>query len=180
MKTLLMFVFAMFFLLPTTTFKSIDDIDYQDQDMDALQTAMIYNIMKYVNWPEDATSGDFNIGIYGNSEIYKKMMVYNDKPHGARKTKIKEIKNLDEIIANNDYKVIYISNNKSRDFDNIYTANYGKEVLLITFSQNLANHGSHVNLRIIDDKLKIELNQASIAASKLKVSSQLTSIAILK
>ena len=177
MKTTLMFVLAMFFLLPTMTFKSVDQ---QEQDMDAIQTAMIYNIMKFVHWPKDNTNDDFNVGIYGSAEVYKKMMVYNDKLHGTRKTKVKEIKKLDEIITENDYSVIYFSKTKSRDFDTVYTTNYGKELLLITYSQNLAGHGSHVNLKIVDDKLKIELNQASIASSNLKVSSQLTSIAILR
>jgi hypothetical protein len=43
----------------------------------------------------------------------------------------------------------------------------------------MAEKGSCINFKIIDGKLKFELNQNVVTGSNLKVSGQLTSMAIL-
>ena len=55
----------------------------------------------------------------------------------------------------------------------------GKSVLTITDSFNLGKKGSCINFKVIDDKLKFEINQASMSGASLKVAGQLSSMAIL-
>ncbi|MFN7329218.1 MAG: YfiR family protein [Bacteroidota bacterium] len=51
--------------------------------------------------------------------------------------------------------------------------------MVITDRNGLGAKGSCINFKTVDDKLKFELNQAAIETSNLKVSSALTSMAIL-
>ena len=43
----------------------------------------------------------------------------------------------------------------------------------------MGQKGSCINFKVIDGKLKFELNQATVTGSNLKVSTQLSSMAIL-
>jgi len=52
-------------------------------------------------------------------------------------------------------------------------------VLTVTDGNGLGQKGSCINFKVVDGKLKFELNQAVIGTSNLKVSSQLSSMAIL-
>ena len=68
---------------------------------------------------------------------------------------------------------------KSRDFDEIKTSITGKSVLTITDGNGLGQKGSCINFKVINGKLKFELNQGVVNTANLKVSSQLTSMAIV-
>jgi len=43
------------------------DLDYRAQSL------YIYKFTKYIYWPEEKTRGDFFIGVYGNSPIFKEL-----------------------------------------------------------------------------------------------------------
>jgi hypothetical protein len=51
--------------------------------------------------------------------------------------------------------------------------------LIVTDKKGLAEKGSGINFKMEGNKLKFEMNQASIESANLKVSGQLTSMAIL-
>lgn len=138
----------------------------QDRNIDEIHSAMVYNIIKYVNWPNDAQITDFVIGVYGDDDVYKILNTwYNDKPKGTHKMKIKKIESLSDVTETN---VVYIGKNKTRDFDAIYNLVKSKPILTISDSQNLGRRGSAFNLKVINEKLKFEINQNSIQESGLR------------
>jgi hypothetical protein len=75
--------------------------------------------------------------------------------------------------------VVYVGKSKNKEFDNIKTSTTGKSVLTITDGNGMGQKGSCINFKVIEGKLKFELNQGVIGASSLKVSTQLSSMAIL-
>src|SRR5579862_2908754 len=142
-----------------------------------IHAAMIYNFMKYVQWPDDGSPGEFVVGVLGEDNVFNTLKSYYDgKPKGSKKYSIRKLADASEA-AN--CAVVYIGKNKSREFENVKNAVSGKSVLTITDSFNLGKKGSCINLKVIDEKLKFEINQASISGASLKVASQLTSMAIM-
>ena len=75
--------------------------------------------------------------------------------------------------------VVYIGKAKSRDLDDVVSSTAGKSVLTITDGNGLAEKGSCINFKVVNGRLKFELNQGTVASSNLKVSGQLSSMAIL-
>jgi hypothetical protein len=133
--------------------------------------------MKYVQWPDDGTPGEFVVGVLGEDNVYTTLKSYYDgKPKGAKKYSIRKLASSAEAA---DCAVVYIGKNKSKEFENVKNAIAGKPVLTITDSFNLGKKGSCINLKVIDEKLKFEINQNSINGASLKVASQLTSMAIM-
>ncbi|HTH56337.1 MAG TPA: YfiR family protein [Cyclobacteriaceae bacterium] len=142
-----------------------------------IHAAMIYNFMKYVQWPDDGNPGEFVVGVYGEDNVFNTLKSYYDgKPKGAKKYSIRKLNDPSEAPT---CAVVYIGKNKSKDFENVKNAVTGKPVLTITDSFNLGKKGSCINLKVIDDKLKFEINQASMNSASLKVASQLASMAIM-
>ncbi|MFM7429323.1 MAG: YfiR family protein [Flammeovirgaceae bacterium] len=148
-----------------------------EKPMYEIHAQMIYNFLKYVQWPNDAEGGEFVLGVIGEDDVYNILKTYYEgKPKGSKKFAIKKLSSPDEAAY---CSVVYIGKNKGSQFDAVRNAASGKPILTITDSANLGKKGSCINFKVIDGKLKFELNQASITASTLKVASQLSSMAIL-
>jgi hypothetical protein len=149
----------------------------QERSVEEVYSMMVYNFTKYVQWPDHAVSGEFVIGVVGSGEMYKILNEwYGGKPRGSKTYVIKKFNSAAEVT---DCHVLYIDKTKSNDFDVVNNKVKGKGTLVITDKSGLGEKGSAINFKMVDNKLKFELNQKAIEASNLKVSGALTSMAIL-
>jgi len=149
----------------------------QEKPIYEIHAQMMFNFIKYIQWPNEAEAGDFVVGVMGDDEILATLKGwYDGKAKGAKKYVIKKLATADEAAT---CAVVYLGKSKNKEFENIKTASAGKPVLTITDSFNLGQKGSCINFKVIDGKLKFEMNQASITSSSLKVSSALSSMAIV-
>ena len=149
----------------------------QDRPVHEVYSMMVFNFTKYVQWPDHATTGEFVIGVVGNSDIYNTLNGwYGGKPRGSKTYIVKKFNSAADVT---DCHVIYIDKSKSAEFENVNTKLKGKGTLVITDKSGLGEKGSGINFKTVDNKLKFELNQKAIEASNLKVSGALSSMAIL-
>jgi hypothetical protein len=149
----------------------------QDRPMYEVHSMMVYNFTKYVQWPDYAGGGEFIIGVVGNNDIYNTLNGwYGGKPRGSKTYIIKKFNSAADVT---DCHVLYIDKSKSGEFDNVNDKLKGKGTLIITDKSGLGEKGSSINFKLVDNKLKFELNQKAIEASNLKVSGALSSMAIL-
>ncbi|MEP6736187.1 MAG: YfiR family protein [Chryseolinea sp.] len=149
----------------------------QERPTHEIHAAMLYNFIKYVQWPNEGETGDFVVGVIGDENVFNTLKSwYDGKAKGSKKYVIKKLASADEA---NTCQVVYVGKSKNRDFDSIKSSLAGKSVLTITDGNGMAEKGSCINFKVIDGKLKFELNQAMVSGSNLKVSTQLSSMAIL-
>ena len=149
----------------------------QDRPMHEVHSMMVYNFTKYVQWPDHAAGGEFIIGVVGNTDIYNTLNGwYGGKPRGTKTYIIKKFNSAADVT---ECHVLYIDKSKSGEFDNVNVKLMGKGTLIITDKSGLGEKGSSINFKLVDNKLKFELNQKAIEASNLKVSGALSSMAIL-
>jgi len=155
--------------------KSANGIIEEDRPVHEIHSMMIYNFVKYIQWPAEG-SQNFVIGVIGDDEVYSTLKSwYDGKVRGNKKFIIKKFNSPSEITDTN---ILYVAKSSSNQFDNIKTQ-AGGNTLLITDKPGLGKKGSGINFRTINNKLAFELNQAVIERSNLKVSSQLTAMAII-
>jgi hypothetical protein len=149
----------------------------QERPTHEIHAAMLYNFIKYVQWPNEGDAGDFVVGVIGDENVFNTLKTwYDGKPKGSKKYVIKKLASAAEA---GDCQVVYVGKSKSREFEAIKTSVTGKSVLTITDGNGLGQKGSCINFKVIDGKLKFELNQAVVTSANLKVSSQLSSMAIM-
>ncbi len=137
----------------------------------------IYNISKYVKWPEARNSGKFLIGVLGTSTIQKelKSMAVTRKVNGMSI----EIKQFNVVSEISDCHILYVSASESELLDQVLLKIGSKPVLIITDKPGLAKKGAAINFVEVEGKVKFELNQKNAESKGLKVASSLTSLAIV-
>ena len=149
----------------------------QDRPTHEIHAAMLFNFIKYVQWPNEGDGGEFVVGVIGDDNVFNTLnQWYNGKQKGSKKYVIKKLSSASE---SSSCQVVYVGKAKSKDFDDIMNNIGGKSILTITDGNGLGQKGSCINFKVIDGKLKFEMNQATMTSSNLKVSSQLSSMAIL-
>jgi hypothetical protein len=138
---------------------------------------MLYNFIKYVQWPNEGDGGEFVVGVLGEDDVFNTLKQwYDGKPKGSKKYVIKKLTSAADAAT---CSVIYLGKGKSNQFEEIKGSIAGKAVLTITNGNGLGQKGSCINFKVVDGKLKFEMNQGTFSMANLKVSSQLSSMAIL-
>ncbi len=170
MKTVKAFVVAALMMVSGATFA-------QDRPMHEVYSMMVFNFIKYVQWPDHDKASEFVIGVVGSNDVYATLNSwYGGKLKGNKTYIIKKFASAAEVT---DCHVIYIDKSKSSEFEAINAKVKGKGTLIVTDKNGLGQKGSCINFKTIDDKLRFELNQQAVEASNLKVSGALSSMAIL-
>jgi hypothetical protein len=149
----------------------------QEAQESKLQAAMLFNILKYIEWPGDGEGDKFVVGVLGGGDVYEALKAsYEGKPKGAKKCTILKVTSVGDVGS---CSVVFIGKDKSKEFDPVKNALNGKNVLTVTDKDDLGRRGSCINFVMVDGKLRFELNKSMISAYNLKVSGALMSIAIL-
>jgi len=152
-------------------------VQAQEKPLHEIHSAMLYNFIKYVQWPNEGEGGEFVVGVMGEDDVFNTLKQwYDGKPKGSKKYVIKKLASAADASG---CAVVYLGKNKSNQFDQIKGSITGKPVLTITNGNGLGQKGSCINFKVIDGKLKFEMNQGTFGSANLKVSSQLSSMAIL-
>ena len=143
----------------------------------AIHANIVYHFTKYINWPEDKKSGDFIIGIVGDSPLYDELKNFvSNKTAGSQKIVIKKYPANATAYSCN---ILFISEDESKSLKKIAAATNGASVLLVTESDGLARKGACINFTIVDDRLKLEINKSNIEQHNLNIASELLSLGIL-
>ena len=145
--------------------------------MHEIHSMLIFNFIKYIDWPEATKSGDFVIAVYGDDDVFQQLNTfYSNRPIKGQNAKIISASSISEI---NSAHVVYVAEKKSNDFESLQTKFNGKPTLIITDRSGLGKKGSCINFKEVGGKLKFEINQASFDSNQLKISSQLVSMGIM-
>lgn len=148
-----------------------------DRPMHEIHSMLMFNFIKYVEWPADSKSGNFVIAVVGDENVAS--TIQNFYTNRTVKGQSVKVVNVDNVGAVNNAHVLYLSSNKSREFDAAQEKFAGKSTLMITDKSGLGKKGSCINFQEVNGKLKFEINQESIKGNKLKISNQLSSMGIL-
>jgi hypothetical protein len=144
--------------------------------MHEIHSMLIFNFVKYIEWPAETKSGDFVIAVYGDDDVYDQLStLYSQRQIKGQTTNIVNIADVADI---NSAHIIYLAANKSRDFDAILEKYDSKPTLIITDKSGLGKKGASINFKEVGGKLKFEINQSTFDNSNLKVSSQLVNMGI--
>ncbi len=149
----------------------------EERPVHEVYSMMLFNFIRYVQWPDHDQSGEFVIGVIGNQDIYNTLNSwYGGKAKGSKTYVIKKFASAAEV---GDCHVVFIDKAKSGEFEAVNNKVKGKGTLVVTDRNGLGEKGSCINFKTVNDKLRFEMNQQAIQASNLKVSGALTSLAIV-
>jgi hypothetical protein len=148
------------------------DVDYK------AYTLFVYNFMKYVEWPEAQSKGDFVVCVFGDSPVNKELMALaSSKKIKGRTIVIKTIAKIEDAAG---CQLLYISSSKSSNLKLLKEQMRDKPILLVGEREGLAKKGASLSfVTLDDDALKFDINKKEIELHQLKISSSLIALGIL-
>jgi hypothetical protein len=142
-----------------------------------MHSVFIFSFTRYVQWPDTYNGGDFEILVLGDSPIVEELKAMAQvKKVGDRVIKITKINSPAEIRKCN---ILFIPTGKSSQITEVLGKVTTQSILVITEEPGLGAKGSNVNFITKDGKLAFELNQSAATKQGLKVSNELSRLAIL-
>jgi hypothetical protein len=140
-------------------------------------TLFIYNFMKYVEWPEAMSKGDFTLAVVGDSPINKELQdLASNKKLKGRAITFKKYSSTDQI---DDSHLIFLPSSKSAAMKTLKEQMKGKPVLIVGEREGLARKGAAISfVTMEDDQLRFDINRTILDQHNLKAASQLISLGI--
>ncbi|HWY39012.1 MAG TPA: YfiR family protein, partial [Bacteroidia bacterium] len=138
----------------------------------------VYNFMKYIEWPEAQSKGDFVVGVFGDSPIQKELQALAaGKKLKGRNIIIKLISKPEDAIT---CQLLYLSSSKSTVIKQLKDQMKDKPVLIVGEREGLAKKGAGLSfVTLEDDELKFDINKKEIEVHQLKIASSLLALGIL-
>jgi len=143
---------------------------------DKTKAVFIYNFMKYIQWPDDDTTRPFCIAVIGKSgiiaplkEIEKKKTVRN------RKIEVKQVQNITDIDT---CHILFISKSEKKRLQDILDSTHHRNILTVSDAEGFSERGVVITFRIINDKIRFQINSTALDTLTLRVSSQLLKLAL--
>lgn len=136
----------------------------------SVQANIIYRVTKYIDWPDDKVTGDFVIGIVGDSPLFDELQKATlDKNFRGHKITVKNFSPSADIHV---CSMLVITQDESSSLKKILTVIQYSPVLIVTEEEGLAKRGACINIVISGERLKLEINRENIERRNLKVASE--------
>jgi len=152
-------------LLPAPKLFTQQPTDY------AIHANIIYHFTKYIDWPGNKKSGDFIIGVAGDTPLFDALKK-NIAGKMVGKQKI-VIAKMSSSASSFPCHILFISEDESGSLKKIISRTSGDPVLLVSETEGLAHKGSCINFVIVSDRLKLEFNTNSMDQRNLSIASDL-------
>lgn len=147
------------------------------QNVYAVHANIIYRFTKYINWPDDRKTGDFVIGVVGDTPLYDELKIFTSNKTAAGQPFV--IKKFPPNAAVYNCHILFVCDDESASVKRIAAATAGTPTLLVTESEGSSRKGSCINFIIVDDRLKLEINKTNIERRSLDIASELLNLGIV-
>ena len=135
------------------------------------------NFAKYTQWPSEYSSGDFVIGVLGDSKVKDPLnQLARERQIRSRKIVIKSFNATTDV----DWcHILFVPFEKSNELPAVLEAVAGKPIMVVTEKPGLGRQGSTMNFVLVNGRWNFEYNRTAAENANLKVASELTSLAII-
>ncbi|MEO7983799.1 MAG: YfiR family protein [Bacteroidota bacterium] len=146
-------------------------IHAQQATVYAVHANIIYHFTKYIDWPANKKSGDFIIGIVGDSPLYDELKKnIAGKMTGDQKIVIKRFSSS---ATSFNCHILFIGEEESGSMKKIVSETTGSPTLIVSESEGFAKKGACINFNAESDHLKLEINKGNIELRNLSIASEL-------
>jgi hypothetical protein len=148
---------------------------YMQTSIPKAQTLFIYNFSRLIEWPANARTGNFVIGVLGSTEVAIELETYTKgKKVGAQIIEVVRYKTPAEI---QNCHIIFVTFSRTKQLAELISALNGKSTLIISEKSGALNDGSAINFIVTEDKLKYEVNSGNASKFGIKFSAKLQDMA---
>lgn len=138
-----------------------------------VKAAFIYNFMAFTQWPE-LTGQTLNLCIYGKDHFGEEIDELETKTINRLVIHVSRLASLEKV---NGCQVLFISQSEAGQIPGILDKLHELAILTISDNPNAASKGIMINMSLIENKIKFEINLKSARLAKLSISARLLQLA---
>ena len=142
-----------------------------------VKAAFVYNFIKFVEWPVAAggeTPHNIRLCVIGDRPLNGKLELLAGRKVGAR---VIDVINNPSPASNSPCHVVYVTETDTRFLKELQRLAPGAPTLTISDQRGFIDEGGMIELRIIDGKVRFDINLLVARAANLQLSSQLLQLA---
>ena len=142
-----------------------------------IKAAFLYNFIKFIDWPPDAlpeTSDTIAICVFSNDPFREALDSIKDKVVRGRRLVIQRIQQGKELGS---CQVLVLGPSAEKRVPQVMQSLQGSSVLTVGDTERFVQSGGIINFLVEQNKVRFEINLNSAERARLKVSSQLLSLA---
>jgi hypothetical protein len=143
------------------------------------QAMFVYNFTRTLQWPVDAQKGDFVIGVFGDSEIFKELKTFTQdkKVRGEQKIVVEKITESEA----GKCQIVVVTKSKNSDLSTILSAVSGKSTLVITEVSGKTIDGAGISFSKDDSGIvNYEFSEKNIKKQNIDVSTSFREVGTAK
>ena len=145
-----------------------------------VKAAYLLNFARFVKWPASVFVGDrqdiFVLGIFGHESFGEALPAIEGKSVKGRRFVIKRFAQGDDF---SNCQILYISSAAERRLRQVFSFLKDRPVLTVASFDGFAEAGGGIQLKKVDNKIRLLVNVEATKRAGLKMSSQLLEIAEL-
>jgi hypothetical protein len=141
-----------------------------------LKAAFVLNFARYTSWPPPEPGDRYRICIVGRDSVGDAMRLLDGKP---LKGKTVAVLPATTDFASSSCQLLYISKSESGEMRRILAAADGKPILTVSDLPSFAQAGGMIGLKIVDNRVRFDINARIAKNVGLQLSAQLLRLADL-
>ncbi len=139
-------------------------------------SACLFNFSRYIQWPEEYSTGEFSIAVIGDKKLYEVMeQKFAGKKTGMQKVKVKYFPKISDVTDFN--HIVFVSSWQSQEIKKTSNASWLENTLLVTQNDGMTAYGAAINFIIHGGYIKFEICRKNVTDNGLKLSSRLEQLA---
>lgn len=143
-----------------------------------VKAAFLYNFAQLVEWPSDSpqrNKASLNLGVWADKERSRRVArIVQGKQVDGRPIVVRV---MHDIGALQDCQILLIPSSVSGDTAEVLDAVRDSPILTVGESESFSASGGIILFKIVDDRVRFEINIESATRSRLRVSSKLLRVA---
>ena len=141
-----------------------------------LQPFFIYNFIKQIEWPASSSTGDFVIGVVGQSEITGELIkLSKTKKVNERRIIVKNFSSVSDI---SNCQILFVPANHNSSLQKAIEKLGGASTLVITEAEGAISQGSAINFVIRESRQRFQVSKENASKKGVKISSYLIKLAV--
>ncbi len=146
---------------------------------DAVQTeyrikaAFLYNFARFVTWP-DIPAGQFTLCVFGDDPIDEQLDTLLNKTVHERRLRIMHLKSLAMI---GECQLVFVGRSYTHKLSEVISLLREQPVLTVSDIDGFVASGGIIGFRLIDNKVRFEINTGAAGTAGLSISSKLLTLA---
>ncbi len=141
-----------------------------------IKVGMLYNFLKYTDWPAADAARDMAVCIYGDDPFSGNLQSMQGRSVNQRSIVIRSLSDVAEAAS---CHLIVIDADKKDTWPQLRAALAGKPVLTVSEYPGFAQAGGMIEFGHRDNHITVEMNADAVAAAQLSVQARLRSLMTL-